>query len=79
MSRNDFEDRLINFAIRAIRLAEQLPRNGIGIQLNDQLTRASSFAPLNYGEAQSAESRKDFFTSPKLYSKNSENQMSPSK
>src|SRR5688572_27831268 len=60
MSRNDLEDRLIAFAIRAIRLAEQIPKSVIGIRLNDQLTRASSSAALNYGEAQSAESRKDF-------------------
>jgi len=60
MSRNDLEDRLIAFAIRAVRLAEQLPKTIIGNRLNDQLTRASSSAPLNYGEAQSAESRKDF-------------------
>ena len=60
MSRNDLEDRLIAFAIRAVRLAEQLPKSVIGIRLHDQLTRASSSAPLNYGEAQSAESRKDF-------------------
>jgi four helix bundle protein len=60
MSRNDLEDRLIAFAIRAIRLAEQLPKTVIGNRLKDQLTRASSSAPLNYGEAQSAESRKDF-------------------
>ena len=60
MSKNDLEDRLISFAIRAVRLAEQLPKTIIGNRLNDQLTRASSSAPLNYGEAQSAESRKDF-------------------
>lgn len=60
MSRNDLEDRLIAFAIRAVRLAEQLPKTCIGNRLNDQLTRASTSAPLNYGEAQSAESRKDF-------------------
>lgn len=60
MSRNDLEDRLIAFAIRVVRLAEQLPKTVIGNRLNDQLTRASTSAPLNYGEAQSAESRKDF-------------------
>src|SRR5690349_2736965 len=60
MSRNNLEDRLIAFAIRAVKLASQLPKTVIGIRLNDQLTRASSSAPLNYGEAQSAESRKDF-------------------
>ena len=60
MSRNDLEDRLIAFAIRAVKLCEQLPKTVIGVRLKDQLTRASSSAPLNYGEAQSAESRKDF-------------------
>ena len=60
MSRNDLEDRLIAFAIRAFKFAYQLPKTIIGNRLNDQLTRASSSAPLNYGEAQSAESRKDF-------------------
>lgn len=66
MSRNDLEDRLIAFAIRAIRIAEQLPKTIIGNRLNDQLTRASSSAPLNYGEAQSAESRKDFIHKSKV-------------
>ena len=60
MSRNDLEDRLIAFAVRAVMLAGQLPKTIIGIRLTDQLIRASSSAPLNYGEAQSAESRKDF-------------------
>jgi len=60
MSRNDLEDRLIRFAVRAIKLADQLPKSVIGNRLKDQLTRASSSAALNYGEAQSAESRKDF-------------------
>ena len=60
MSRNDLEDRLIAFAIRTVKFAEQLPKTVIGIRLADQLTRASSSAPLNYGEAQAAESRKDF-------------------
>ena len=66
MSRNNLEDRLIAFAIRAVRLAEQLPKTGIGNRLNDQLTRASSSAPLNYGEAQSAESWKDFIHKSKV-------------
>jgi len=66
MSRNDLEDRLIAFAIRAVKLAEQLPKSIIGNRLQDQLTSASSSAPLNYGEAQSAESRKDFVHKTKI-------------
>jgi len=60
MARNDLEDRLIRFAVRAVLFAEKLPKTAIGLRLKDQLIRASSSAPLNYGEAQSAESRKDF-------------------
>ncbi|HEX5113008.1 MAG TPA: four helix bundle protein [Saprospiraceae bacterium] len=60
MARNDLEDRLIRFAVRAIKFADKLPKTAIGIRLKDQLIRASSSAPLNYGESQSAESRKDF-------------------
>ena len=66
MARNDLEDRLINFAIRAIKLAEQLPKTVIGIRLSDQLTRASSSVALNYGEAKSAESRRDFVHKSKI-------------
>ena len=60
MARNDLEDRLIRFAIFIIKLAESLPKVGICIQLSDQMTRSSCSAAQNYGEAQSAESTKDF-------------------
>ena len=66
MSRNDLEDRLIAFAVKAVNLTGQLPKTAIGIRLNDQLTRASASAALNYGEAQSAESRKDFIHKMKI-------------
>lgn len=60
MGKNDIEERLIFFAVRVIQMAEKVQKTYAGTQLSGQLIRASSSAALNYGEAQSAESRKDF-------------------
>jgi four helix bundle protein len=60
MYKNDLEDRLIQFSISVIQVAEQLENSKTGNTLKGQLVRSSSSASLNYGEAQSAESRKDF-------------------
>ena len=60
MPKYDLEDRLVQFAVSVMQLTEMLPKTKIGIQLSDQMIRSSSSAALNYGEAQSAESRKDF-------------------
>jgi four helix bundle protein len=60
MAKNDLEDRLINFAVAVIYIAETMKRSYAGNYLSEQITRSSSSAALNYGEAQSAESRKDF-------------------
>ena len=56
----DLEDRLIDFAARCIKVAAALPRDAAGQHLMGQLTRSGSSPALNYGEAQAAESRKDF-------------------
>jgi len=56
----DLEDRLIDFAARCIKVAESLPNSRAGQHLSDQLTRSGTSPALNYGEAQGAESRKDF-------------------
>ena len=60
MARNDLEDRLINFSVKCIELAESITKSYAGIKLSEQLISSSSSAALNYGEAQSAESSKDF-------------------
>ena len=62
----DLEDRLIDFAARCIKVAESLPRSRAGQHLCDQLTRSGTSPALNYGEAQSAESRKDFIHKMKI-------------
>ena len=56
----DLEERLIDFAARCIKVAGSLPNSPAGRHLADQLTRSGTSPALNYGEAQAAESRKDF-------------------
>lgn len=56
----DLEERLINFASSCIDMAEGLPKTFSGNHLAGQLIRSSTSPCLQYGEAQSAESRSDF-------------------
>ena len=62
----DLEDRLIDFAVRIIRIAEALPKTKIGNHIAGQIIRSGTSAAPNYGEAQSAESRSDFIHKMKL-------------
>lgn len=56
----DLEDRLVEFAAQVSEIVESLPRTRVGRLAAGQLLRAGTAAAPNYGEAQSAESRKDF-------------------
>ncbi len=56
----DLQDRLIDFACRVMSVVESLPSNRIGNHVSGQLIRSGSSPAPNYGEAQSAESRRDF-------------------
>ena len=56
----DLEDRLIDFAVRCIKVASAPLSDTAGQHLMGQLTRSGTSPALNYGEAQGAESRKDF-------------------
>jgi len=56
----DLEERLIDFAVRIIRIAESLPKTKIGKHVAGQIIRCGTSPAPNYGEAQSAESRSDF-------------------
>jgi len=56
----DLETRLIDFAVQIIGLPVSLPNSRTGSHLANQLVRSGTSPALNYGEAQSAESRKDF-------------------
>ncbi|MFA7368989.1 MAG: four helix bundle protein [Kiritimatiellales bacterium] len=56
----DLEDRLIDFAVLVLNLSENRPRTPAGIHIAGQILRSGTSPAANYGEAQSAESRKDF-------------------
>ncbi|HPF92482.1 MAG TPA: four helix bundle protein [Tenuifilaceae bacterium] len=56
----DLEERLINFAVRIIELAESLKPTKANSYLSGQILRSGTAPALQYGEAQSSESRKDF-------------------
>lgn len=60
MNKFDLEDRLIKFAAMIIRLADLLPNSPIGNHMKGQIVRSGTSPALNYGEAQSAESKNDF-------------------
>jgi four helix bundle protein len=56
----DLEERLIDFAVDIIRMAESLPKSKVANHIAGQLIRCGTSPAPNYGEAQSAESRADF-------------------
>ena len=56
----DLEDRLIDYAVRIIRLTEALPNTKAGTHVAGQILRSGTSPAPNYGEAQSAESAADF-------------------
>ena len=56
----DLEERLLDFAVRIIEIVEALPNTRTGNHIAGQLLRCGTSPAPNYGEAQSAESRKDF-------------------
>lgn len=60
------ENRLIDFAIEVNELLEKLPLTYLGKNLGSQLSRSSTSPALNYGEAQSGESTKDFIHKMKI-------------
>jgi four helix bundle protein len=56
----DLEHRLISHACAACSIAESLPLTVVGRHLAGQLIRAGTSPAANYGEAEGAESRRDF-------------------
>jgi len=57
---NDLEDRVIDFAVSIVDILEYVKPNYAGNYYGNQLIRSSGSPALNYGEARSAESHKDF-------------------
>ena len=57
---NSVEDRLIDFAVRVIKLADALPTTPSGKHIARQLLRSGTSPAPNYAEARGAESNADF-------------------
>lgn len=60
MNKNDLENRLVDFAVLIIEIVNELPCSKAGNHLGGQIVRSGTAPALNYGEAQSGESRRDF-------------------
>ena len=60
MTPKDLEERLIRYAVNIIKLSEGIRPSVAGRNMADQIVRSGSSTALNYGEAQSAESGRDF-------------------
>jgi len=60
MNKKDIENRLIEFSVKVIDYAINQGKHPAVMHLKDQVIRSSTATALNYAEAQSAESKKDF-------------------
>lgn len=57
---NELEERLIDFAVRIVKLSVNLPRTSAGKHIAGQIMRSGTSPAPNYGEARGAESHADF-------------------
>lgn len=57
---NELEERLVNFAVRIVKLSASLPRTAAGRHIAGQILRSGTSPAPNYGEARGAESHADF-------------------
>ncbi len=56
----DLEERLLEYSVRIVKLVEQLPKTRTGNHIAGQLLRSGTSPYPKHGEAQAAESSKDF-------------------
>jgi four helix bundle protein len=56
----DLEERLLEYTVTVIKLVEELPKTRTGNHVAGQLLRSGTSPYPNHGEAQAAESPKDF-------------------
>jgi four helix bundle protein len=56
----EIEERLIDFAVRVIKVADALPKSPAGKHIAGQLLRSGTSPAPNYAEARGAESNADF-------------------
>jgi len=66
MTKEELENRLIDFSVLIIDISENLKNSRAGNYFAGQIVRSGSSPALNYGEAQAAESKKDFIHKMKI-------------
>lgn len=66
MKPKQLEDRLIQFAVDVIMLCKKIDNSFAAEHLTKQLIRSTTSAALNYGEARSGESSRDFLHKMKI-------------
>lgn len=66
---DDIEERLIEFAVRVVKLCNALPRTIAGNHFSRQLLRSGTSPAAHYAEARGAESSNDFVHKLKIASK----------
>lgn len=60
MRKHELEERLIEFAVLVLEIVKTMPDTKVSNHLAGQLMRSGTSSALNYGEAQSGESIRDF-------------------
>ncbi|MBO0797815.1 MAG: four helix bundle protein [Blastocatellia bacterium] len=60
MTADELQERLIDFAVRIIKLCANLPKTPVGKHISGQILRSGTSPAPNYGEARGAESHSDF-------------------
>jgi four helix bundle protein len=60
MTRDELQERLIDFAVLVTKITREFPRDTEGKYYKDQMIRSSASPALNYGESTGAGTRKDF-------------------
>ena len=60
MRGDDIAERLLEFAVRVVRLASALPKSSVGQHICVQIVHSGTSAGANYEEARGAESHADF-------------------
>lgn len=62
----DLQDRLVSFSLLIMKIVDRLPKSYTGQHFAKQLVRSGTSPAFQYGEAKSAESRKDFIHKMKI-------------
>ena len=63
---DELEDRLVDFAVRIVKLSAALPRTAAGKHVAGQILRSGTSPAPNYAEARGAESTADFIHKVKI-------------